>query len=70
VPLGSEILWLSRNAKGELSLNAKPSKFAAKDDEPEDEESGSETGEGEEKKSGRRGGRSRTKKAEETAGEA
>ena len=28
VPHGSEILWLNKNAKGELWLNAKESKFA------------------------------------------
>jgi hypothetical protein len=36
-----EIFWLNKNAKGELWLNAKPSKFAPKD------ESEGETGEGE-----------------------
>ena len=33
VPHGEEILWLNRNAKGELWLNAKASKFADKDGE-------------------------------------
>ena len=32
VPHGSEILWLNKNAKGELWLNAKESKFADSDD--------------------------------------
>jgi hypothetical protein len=32
---GDDIFWLNRNAKDELWLNAKPSKFAAGEDEPE-----------------------------------
>ena len=62
-----EILWLSRNAKGELWLNAKPSKLGDKpDEETEDEaDAASEGGEGEgDKKPPRRGGRGRAKKAE------
>jgi hypothetical protein len=63
-----EILWLNRNAKGELWLNAKASKYADKDaDDGEESEASdsSEGGEGEgEKKGGRRGGRSRPKKSE------
>ena len=63
-----EILWLNRNGKGELWLNAKASKYADKDvDDGEESEASdsSEGGEGEgEKKGGRRGGRSRPKKSE------
>jgi hypothetical protein len=69
-----EILWFNKNAKGELWLNAKASKFAGKDAGAEDataETDGehSEDGEGNgtddgEKKSVRRGGRARPKKAE------
>jgi hypothetical protein len=70
-----EILWLNKNAKGELWLNAKPSKFADKSGDAEksdgegDEESdstnaGGESGEAEGDRKPRRGGRSRTKKAE------
>jgi hypothetical protein len=62
-----EILWLNRNAKGELWLNAKPSKYADKDAEADDAENGepSEGGEGEgEKKAGRRAPRPRPKKSE------
>jgi hypothetical protein len=70
VPMGSEVLWLNRNAKGELSLNVKPSKATAKDEEPEEEEGSGETGEADDAKKGaRRGVRSRTKKAGETEGE-
>jgi hypothetical protein len=65
---GSEILWLNRNVKGELWLNAKASKFADRQvevDEEEVEGDVSEVGEGEgEKKPGRRVARGRTKKAE------
>jgi hypothetical protein len=62
---GGEILWLNKNAKGELWLNAKASKFADKADEAEEEgatkgEADSEGGEGEEKPA-RRGGRSKKK---------
>ena len=72
VEQAGEILWLNKNAKGELWLNAKASKFADKsgDDDKSDEDdedgdgSGSEGGEGEGEKKPRRGGRSRTKKAE------
>lgn len=66
VPSAGEILWLNRNAKGELWLNAKASKFADADDEAPEAEAGesSEGGEGEgEKKSARRG-RSRSRKSE------
>lgn len=63
-----EILWLNRNAKGELWLNAKAAKFADKEPDPEDVEANgesSEGGEGEgEKKSLRRSPRPRTKKPE------
>lgn len=62
-----EILWLNRNAKGELWLNAKASKFADKSGEGDAGESGSAGGEGEAaegEKKPRRGGRSRSKKAE------
>ncbi len=33
VPLADEILWLNKNSKGELWLNAKASKFAGEDEE-------------------------------------
>jgi hypothetical protein len=64
-----EILWFNKNAKGELWLNAKASKFAPVDEpdlndeegEPEETESGAEDGD---KKPHRRGSRSRAKKAE------
>ena len=53
VPHAGEIFWLNRNAKDELWLNAKASKFADGEDEEDDDA---------EKKSGnRRGGRSRRK---------
>jgi hypothetical protein len=38
-----EILWFNKNAKGELWLNAKASKFADRDDESEGDESDGET---------------------------
>lgn len=63
-----EIFWLNRNAKGELWLNAKASKFADKKEDAvaEGSDGGGPTGDtGEsadgEKKRGRRGGRSRKK---------
>ncbi|MBI5691364.1 MAG: hypothetical protein HZC55_14865 [Verrucomicrobia bacterium] len=64
-----EILWFNRNARGELWLNAKASKYpdaeataAAEDNDSEEgEESAADD---DEKKGGRRGGRSRPKKAE------
>ena len=65
-----EILWLNKNAKGELWLNAKASKFADKagdDEKSDDDEEGESTGEGGEsdgEKKSRRGGRGRPKKAE------
>ena len=63
-----EVVWLSRNQKGELWLNAKPTKLAdnqAELDETEEAAESSEGGEGEaEKKSGGRRGRSRPKKSE------
>jgi hypothetical protein len=68
VEQAGEVLWLNRNAKGELWLNAKASKFSDKSDLDENEDSGesSEGGEGEsEKKPGRRGPRSRGRKAGE-----
>ncbi|MBL9187831.1 MAG: hypothetical protein JNK23_10155 [Opitutaceae bacterium] len=40
VPLGEEILWLNKNSRGELWLNAKASKFADDDEKPDDEEGG------------------------------
>lgn len=67
VEYAGEILWLNRNAKGELWLNAKASKFADKADVAEDEEEGEESSEGDgaagdgEKKPARRGGRSKKK---------
>ncbi len=42
VPHGEEILWLNRNAKGELWLNAKASKFADKEGDETDGEGGDE----------------------------
>ena len=42
VPHGEEILWLNRNAKGELWLNAKASKFADKEGDEAEGESGDE----------------------------
>jgi hypothetical protein len=57
-----EIFWLNRNAKGELWLNAKASKFADKSsDESTSGAAGAESGEGGEKKPRRPRGR---KKAE------
>lgn len=41
-----EIFWFNRNAKGELWLNAKASKFADKDDEGEEPAEGEGEGEG------------------------
>ncbi len=58
VPHGEEILWLNRNAKGELWLNAKASKFADKDGEGDEGESA----EGGEEKPRR--GRSKKKETE------
>lgn len=66
VEQAGEIFWLNKNAKGELWLNAKASKFADKksDTEGADNAGGASDGEGDgEKKPARRGGRSR-KKAE------
>jgi hypothetical protein len=63
-----EILWLNRNAKGELWLNAKSSKYADKEADIEESENGTEvaeTGEAEgEKKTVRRAPRARSKKPE------
>jgi len=74
-----EVLWFSKNAKGELWLNAKAAKLADKDADPAGPEAeagndGTETDAGEgngngsdddgEKKAGRRGGRPRAKKPE------
>jgi hypothetical protein len=57
-----EILWLNRNAKGELWVNAKASKFADKSDEEENEDSAeAEGGEGDEEKKPRRASRSKKK---------
>lgn len=42
VPHGEEILWLNRNAKGELWLNAKASKFADKEGDETEGEGGDE----------------------------
>ena len=50
---GGEIFWLNLNAKGELWLNAKESKFADKKEGGADEDAASESGDGEEKKSRR-----------------
>jgi hypothetical protein len=65
---GNEILWLNKNAKGELWLNAKESKYADKVADADEGEVASEGGEGEatngEKKPARRGGRPRAKKPE------
>ena len=74
-----ELLWFSKNAKGELWINAKASKLPDKDvsaEAPEDENDGEsgESGEGNgieddgEKKSVRRGPRSRPKKADSSPG--
>ena len=64
-----EVLWLNKNAKGELWLNVKSPKAAQKEseaDEVEESPEASEGGEGDaDKKAGRRGGgRVRTKKTE------
>lgn len=62
-----EFLWLNKNAKGELWLNAKAAKLGDRDEdesETEEAEDGSESGEVDGDKKPRRGGRSRTKKAE------
>ena len=65
VPHASEVLWLNRNAKGELWLNAKEAKFADKAGDEEGEgEPGADNDEGDDEKKPRRGGRSRSKKAE------
>lgn len=57
-----EILWLNRNAKGELWVNAKASKFADKpDDEADEDAAEGEGGEGDEEKKPRRGGRAKKK---------
>jgi hypothetical protein len=56
----NEIFWFNKNAKGELWVNAKASKFAGK---TEGAEGGGAT-EGEGKKPSRRGGRSRSRKSE------
>jgi hypothetical protein len=64
---GGEILWLNKNAKGELWLNAKAPRVAdatAEGDEGEDATEPSEGGEGEGEKKPRRGARVRTKKLE------
>jgi hypothetical protein len=68
VPHAGEILWLNKNAKGELWLNAKASKYADTEADPEDSESSSEGGEGdlaEAEKKPRRASRPRGKKAGE-----
>jgi hypothetical protein len=61
-----EILWLNRNAKGELWLNAKSSKYADKSADAEDSDGSepSEGGEGEGEKKARRPARPRAKKGE------
>jgi hypothetical protein len=62
-----EVLWLNRNARGELWLNARTSKGADREAEPDDGEDGSEPGEaseGEGEKKARRPARARTKKPE------
>ena len=68
-----DILWFNRNARGELWLNAKPSKYADKGgpaNEDEDAAEPSEGGEGEaERKGTRRGGRARSKKSSDSEGE-
>ncbi len=69
VEQGGEILWLSKNAKGELWLNAKASQPAdpgttASDAEGANPATGDEADTEGDKKPGRRGGRSRPKKAE------
>lgn len=57
-----EIFWLNRNAKDELWLNAKASKFAEKRDDAAGEHDG---GEGTDKKPSRRGGGGRSRKKSE-----
>jgi len=63
-----EILWLNRNAKGELWLNAKASKFSdekeSEDDEEESEDENAGTGEADGEKKPARRGRARPKKTE------
>jgi hypothetical protein len=66
-----EIFWLNKNAKGELWLNAKASKFASKDDDSEAEEADnapdeqSESGESSDAEGDRKGvRRGRAKKKE------
>jgi hypothetical protein len=65
---GGEILWLNKTPKGELWLNAKTPRSAAKDGDANEIEESTEPNEGEEgdseKKSGRRTPRARTKKVE------
>jgi len=59
-----EVFWLNRNAKGELWLNAKASKYSRRDDEDEEgEESEEESAPGTEEKKPRRAPRSRKKPA-------
>jgi len=53
-----EIFWLNKNAKDELWLNAKASKFADKK-EPSGEDAAGESADESEKKNGRRPARSR-----------
>jgi len=56
-----EIFWLNLNAKGELWVNAKASKFAEKKDEPGESAAGGEGAEsGEEKKPARSRGRKKS----------
>ena len=59
-----EILWLNKNAKGELWLNAKASKYASKDEEDQNDEGADDSaesseGEADGEKKSRRGGRSK-----------
>lgn len=68
---GGEILWLAKNSRGELWLNAKASKFADRPDEDEEADEGDEAGEasetGDGERRGGRRGRGRTKKPEGSA---
>jgi hypothetical protein len=61
VEQAGEIFWLNKNAKDDLWINAKASKYADKEGGETDEDS---EGEGGEKKGGRRNSRPRGKKAD------
>lgn len=61
---GGEIFWLNKNAKDELWLNAKASKFTEKGESNDEEGEGSSETEGEGRKSGRRGGGRAKKKTD------